>query len=120
MLPLVIAELTLPKAAAAALGQVNSAITNRSISLDEVKESNRHNETSQTLDSDEFKTMIEQVNTSLRAEVTSEDKYVRRMRPTFGYIIAVTWAAQMLAVAAVILATPEKAPLVMNAMSQLD
>ena len=28
-----------------------------------------------------------------------EDAYVRRMRPTFGYIMALTWLAQMGAIA---------------------
>jgi cobalamin synthase len=46
--------------------------------------------------------------------------YVRRMRPTFGYIMAVTWAAQMLAIAFVILDAPEKAGNVINAMSNLS
>ena len=38
----------------------------------------------------------------------------------FCLMIAVTWAAQMLAVATVILDNPDKAPLVMNAIASLD
>ncbi len=108
------------KSAADALRQVNDAVAKGAISLDEIKESNRHLEKINELESDEFKTQIEQINASLRAEIASQDIYVRRMRPTFGYIIAFTWAAQMFAVAAVILDNPDKADMVMNAMAQLD
>lgn len=108
------------KAAATTLKQVDNAISNGGISQESIIEANRHVEKMAELDSAEFRTMIEQVNTSLRTEIASEDKYVRRMRPTFGYIIAATWAAQMLAIAFVILDTPEKAGTIMAAMSDLD
>lgn len=108
------------KSAAAALKQVNQGVTQGSIPLADVQEGNRHIEKMAELESAEFKTLIEQVNASLRAEAASEDKYVRRMRPTFGYIMAGTWAAQMLAIALVIVEQPDKAGAVLNAMSQLD
>lgn len=108
------------KTAADALKQVNDAVANGGITLDEIKESNRHLEKIEELNSSELKTQIEQTNLSLRSEVTSEDVYVRRMRPTFGYIIAFTWAAQMLAIAAVIIENPEKSTIVMSAMGNLD
>jgi hypothetical protein len=108
------------KTAAAALRQVDDAVTRGTITLDDVKEGNRHLETMEQFSSDEFKTLITQVNESLRTEVASSDMYVRRMRPTFGYIMAVTWAAQMLAIAFVILDAPEKAGNVINAMSNLS
>lgn len=108
------------KTAAATLRQVDAAITGGGITPDEIKEANRHVEKMAELDSSEFKTVIEQVNASLRAEAASTDAYVRRMRPTFGYIMAFTWAAQMLAIAFVILEAPDKAMNVMNAMGSLD
>lgn len=108
------------KGAATVLENVEQAIENGDISLDEVKEANRHLEAIEQIESDEFKTLISEVNQSLRAEVASEDKYVRRMRPTFGYIMAVTWAAQMLSVAFVILDKPEKAGEIMNGMASLS
>lgn len=108
------------KDAAATLKKVDAAITSGGITPEQVSEANRHVEKMAELDSAEFKTMIEQVNTSLRAEAASNDAYVRRMRPTFGYIMAITWAAQMLAIAFVILETPEKANAVMAAMGDLD
>ena len=42
------------------------------------------------------------------------------MRPTFGYLMAVTWAAQMLALAYVIVFETENAGFVLNAMSSLS
>ena len=138
MLPAILAQIGLPvliksvstalekmtnpvaKTAADALRQVNDAVAKGAISLDEIKESNRHIEKIGELDSVEFNTLINEINKSLRAEIASEDVYVRRMRPTFGYVIAFTWACQMLAVAAVILENPDKATVVMNAMAQLD
>lgn len=108
------------KTASDALKQVNDAVARGAITLDEIKESNRHIEKIEELDSAEFRTLIEQINASLRAEIASEDVYVRRMRPTFGYIIAFTWAAQMLAIAVVMIGDPEKSTLLMNAMGQMD
>jgi hypothetical protein len=108
------------KAAAATLDQVNTEIDNGGITPDQIKEANRHVEAIAQMNSDEYKSAIEQVNLSLRAEVASSDAYVRRMRPTFGYIMAITWAAQMLSIAFVILDAPEKAGAVMAAMGNLD
>ena len=41
------------------------------------------------------------------------------MRPTFGYVMAVTWGAQMMALAFIILTDPGQAGAVVNAMSSL-
>ncbi len=111
---------SLAKGAADALDIVDKAIENGNITADEVKEANRHLEAMEQLQSEEFKTLISEVNQSLRTEVASEDKYVRRMRPTFGYIMAITWAAQMLSVAYVILDKPEEAGTIMNGLADLS
>ncbi len=63
---------------------------------------------------------IEQINQSLRTEMISDDKYVRRMRPTFGYIMAFSWAAQMFAIAYVIIFDTARSGLVMSALSSLS
>ncbi|MEQ8966172.1 MAG: 3TM-type holin [Azospirillaceae bacterium] len=49
------------------------------------------------------------VNRTMRAEIASDDPYVRRMRPTFGYVLAASWAAQMGAVAWTIIDDPARA-----------
>ena len=108
------------KKAGEALAQVDAAVARGAISPEQLKEANRHLEAIATLDSAEFKTIIEQVNASLRAEIASTDPYVRRMRPTFGYIMAVTWAAQMLAIAAVMIDSPKDAPAIMAGLANLS
>ena len=42
---------------------------------------------------------LESVNETMRAEMSSGDKYVRRWRPTWGYVTAIAWVMQSLAVA---------------------
>ncbi len=108
------------KAASNALDGVNTAITTGAIPLDQVKEANRHLEAIATLDSSENMTALTQINESLRTEVASEDPYVRRMRPTFGYIMAATWGAQMFAIAYTIVTDPKSAGAVMDGMSSLS
>jgi hypothetical protein len=108
------------KNAVDALAAVEDAMTNGALSGDDLREANRHIETIAGLNNAQFNTLITQINESLRAEIASQDMYVRRMRPTFGYIIAVTWAAQMLAVAFVILDNPERAPILLDGLGQLD
>lgn len=60
------------------------------------------------------------INKTMQVETQSEDAYVRRMRPTFGYIMAVTWGLQMGAVAWTIINTPEYAAEVITAMVSLS
>lgn len=38
---------------------------------------------------------LEGTNETIRTEYANKDWYVRRMRPTFGYIMALSWGAQM-------------------------
>lgn len=110
----------LAKTAADALDVLDSAVRRGDIKTDDLKEANRHVEAMSKLEADELKTLISEINRSLRAEVASSDPYVRRMRPTFGYIMAITWAAQMLSIAFVILDDPAQAGEVINAMASLS
>jgi hypothetical protein len=41
---------------------------------------------------------LDLINQTMRAESGSNDAYVRRMRPTFGYTLAASWGALMLAI----------------------
>lgn len=103
-----------------ALAKVDEAVARGAITPEQLKEANRHIETMAAMESAEFKTLIEQVNSSLRAEITSDDPYVRRMRPTFGYIMAATWAAQMLAIAVVMIDSPKDAAQIMAGLANLS
>jgi hypothetical protein len=106
--------------AAKALNEFEAAIAGGLISPDQMAEANRHAEKMAELKSKEFEAVLSEVNQSLRAEVASNDAYVRRMRPTFGYLMAMTWAAQMFAAAYVIIFETEKAPLILQSMGSLS
>jgi len=138
MLPAIVAQLGLPvlvklvggalaridspvaKAASSALADVAGAIDDRKLSPEQIGEANRHLAALAKLDSDDYRETIREVNASLRAEAASEDAYVRRMRPTFGYVMAATWAAQMSAVAWIVVAAPREAAQVIDALGALS
>lgn len=107
------------KGAADALDSLDKALMSGQITPEQMAEANRHAEKMAEIQSGEFQSRLSEVNKSLRVEVASEDKYVRRMRPTFGYLIALTWAAQMLALAYVIVFDTGQASLVIEAMQSL-
>jgi hypothetical protein len=106
--------------AAGALKEAQDALATGAISPEAQVEANRHLEAMTQLAQKERSDAIAQVNESLRAEVASSDPYVRRMRPTFGYLMAVTWAAQMLALAYVIIFDTVHAAGVLNAIESLS
>jgi hypothetical protein len=105
--------------ASSALSAVMDSLNNGEMSDTQLAELNRHLEKVQEIEATERQSSIQQINESLRSEVASNDAYVRRMRPTFGYIIAVTWAAQMLAIAYVILCDTKEAATVISAVESL-
>lgn len=107
------------RGAGKALGELNDALARGEISPEELSEMHRHTESLAQLKSDEYRAQVSEINESLRVEVASDDPYVRRMRPTFGYLMAVTWAAQMLSLAWVILEDPSNARLVMEGFESL-
>lgn len=104
------------KAASRALGKVEFS----TLSEERMEEANRHAEAMAKIELDSDATKIAEINQSLRKEVESQDIYVRRMRPTFGYLMAITWAAQMLGAAYIIAFEPARAGEVLQAMSSLS
>jgi hypothetical protein len=138
MLPAVISKIGLPvligiisgalksidspaaKTAAEGLENVGSVIKNGGISFEQIAEANRHAEKIAEMELQQFQSEVAEVNESLRAEISSSDPYVRRMRPTFGYLLSITWAAQMLALAYVIVFETDKAGFVLQAMASLS
>ncbi|MCB9981567.1 MAG: ribokinase [Rhodospirillales bacterium] len=108
------------KGAAKALEDVDKALKAGDISPEAIAESNRHIEAISLMKSEEYREASKQINESLRAEIASSDKYVRRMRPTFGYLMAITWAAQMLGIAYVIIFDTQRAGYIMSSMSSLS
>ena len=61
-----------------------------------------------------------QVNETIRAELASGDKFKSYWRPLFGYIMAITWGAIMLATTYQILFKPSDAASTIGALGQLS
>lgn len=134
MIPLLLARIGLPllmeavgsalaridnpvaKTAAKALDEVGQAVAKGAVSPEQMAEAHRHIERMQELDSLEARTALSEINATFRAEVTADDAYVRRWRPTFGYAVALTWTALMGATAVAVVATPEQAPAIIAAL----
>lgn len=108
------------QSAAGALAEVEAAITRGQISQDDLAEANRHTERLAELENETLKAAMAEINQSLRTETASQDAYVRRMRPTFGYLMALTWAAQMFGIAYVIIWDTGNAGIIISAMSHLS
>jgi len=82
------------KTASKALGDVGEAVKANEITPEQIAEGHRHIEAMDKNASDEWRESTREVNATIRAETQSEDQYVRRWRPTWGYVTAYCWAAQ--------------------------
>lgn len=102
-----------------ALDSLQDTIKTGGLSSQDLTEANRHIEELAKLKAEEQAKLSQQVNESLRAEIKSDDKFVRRMRPTFGYLMALTWAAQMFGVAYIMIFRTGEAILVIQALESL-
>ncbi len=137
MLPTIISKLGLPvliSLLGGALGRINNPVAQSAskslenfegalaggvITAEQMAEANRHAEELAKIKAKEYETALSEVNQSIRAELSSTDAYVRRMRPTFGYLMAITWAAQMMALAYVVVFDTDKAKNVLEGMESL-
>ncbi len=63
---------------------------------------------------------ITQINKSIRTEILSQDKFVRRMRPTFGYIMAISWFIQMTIIAISVITSPKTAGEIIRSFAELS
>ena len=108
------------QSATRALKEVEGALAGGLISPEQMVEANRHAEAMAEINMQQFETSLAEINQSLRAEIASEDKFVRRMRPTFGYLMAFTWAAQMFGLAYIIVFETEKAAYILEATAALS
>lgn len=107
------------KGAVDAIGAFQDAVINGGVSAEQMAAANAHIEKMAEIAGAHDAVAFTQVNESLRAEVASNDPYVRRMRPTFGYMMSITWGAQMLSLAYIIVTDPGRAGDVLNAMESL-
>lgn len=83
------------KTASEALGAFGDAVQSKEISPEQIAEANRHVEAMAKTDSDELRDVIKTVNETMRAEANSQDEYVRRWRPYWGYVSAKAWMFQV-------------------------
>jgi len=104
------------KIASQALTRVDDAIKKNEISLEQVAEANRHIEEMKEIgDKSEIK-ILEVINKTILKESQSDDKYIRRWRPTFGYAVAATWVMVMSSISYTIVKSPVSAVAVVNSM----
>ena len=108
------------KGAARALDEVGAAFAATRVDPAQLAEANRHLEAMAAADGADYRAALAEVNATARIEAQSEDPYVRRMRPTFGYVMALTWALQMAAVAWAIVVEPKDAGRIVEALGALS
>lgn len=106
--------------ASKALGEVQQALARGAITPEQQKEANRHVERMAEMSVQENKDILADTQNTMRAETASDDAYVRRMRPTFGYLMALTWTAQMLAIAYIIVFDTRQVSVVLEGMESLS
>lgn len=87
-----------------ALFDVSDAIKKQEISVEELKEANRHAEKQQEVENEFDAQTLATVNETIKRELASEDKFVRFWRPAFGYSVAIAWLLTMSTVCYVIVA----------------
>ena len=104
------------KKAACALNDVDAAINKEEISLEELKEANRHLEKSQELENIVDTTTLSLIHETIRNELKSEDKFVRFWRPAFGYSVAFSWLLCMLTICWLIVSNNPQTPEIIMAL----
>lgn len=104
------------KKAGSALFDVDSAIQKQQISLDELKEANRHVEKSMELEAEVDEKTLETIHQTIRKELDSEDRFVRFWRPAFGYSVAFSWLMNMLTICYVVVSGNQNVPEIINAL----
>jgi hypothetical protein len=108
------------KAASKALGEIGDALDGGRVQPEQLAAANRHVEAMTRLSVERETGVLAQINETMRTEARSEDAYVRRWRPTFGYAVAVTWTVQMAGLTYAVVMTPKHAGEILAAMTHLS
>ena len=98
------------------LGEVDTAIQKQQISLDELKEANRHVEKSLEIEAEVDDKTLSTIHQTIRQELASGDRFVRFWRPAFGYSVALAWLMNMFTICYVVLSDNQRAPEIILAM----
>lgn len=62
---------------------------------------------------------LAEINKTMRAELTSGDKFKSYWRPLFGYMVAITWFLQTVAIVYAVVAHPENAGAILTGIAAL-
>lgn len=100
-----------------AIGQAIQADPQALVKLKQLEEENKHELRKMVIEAETAR--LAEINKTMRAEATAQDGYVRRWRPTFGYMVAITWFIQSVAIAWAMVAKPENAADLINAVTAL-
>ncbi len=72
------------------------------------------------LHSDERKVQLAAQHATIQAEIASNDTFVRRWRPTWGYVMCFSWVVTVIAVSVVMMLHPLQAATVIAAVAALQ
>lgn len=103
-----------------ALQDFDKAMIAGQMDIEQLRAAHSHAEKMTELKLTARKNQLDSTQQIMQQELAAQDKYVRRMRPTFGYFMAVTWAAQMLALSYIMVFRTDQAHLVIEAMESLS
>ncbi len=106
----------LARQAGTMLGEVDTAVQKQQISLDELKEANRHVEKSLEIEAEVDDKTLSTIHQTIRQELASGDRFVRFWRPAFGYSVALAWLMNMFTICYVVLSDNQRAPEIIMAM----
>jgi len=101
-----------------AIADLEKEIISGGVTQAELDRANRAAEISAETRAREAGLLVE-INKTIQTETTSTDIYVRRMRPTFGYLMAIAWFFQMAAIAYLMVFETEKLPLLIGSLDSL-
>lgn len=100
-----------------AVGAAIKADPQALLKLQQLEKEHERELTRMTLESETAR--LTEINKTMRVEAAANDGFVRRWRPTFGYMVALTWLIQSVAIAWAMVGSPENAAALINAVTAL-
>ncbi|MEM7652445.1 MAG: 3TM-type holin [Pseudomonadota bacterium] len=106
-------------AAADALDKLDDPTQEQPLTAEQISAANAALAQATVAEADRDARFLEAINKTAQTEARSEDGFVRRWRPAFGYAVAGTWTLQMTGLTAVIVLTPQHAAEIVTALGGL-
>lgn len=110
-------ESDVAKKAGSALFEVDSAIEQQQISLEALKEANRHAEKNEEIESGLDEKTLANMHETIRQEMNAPNNFIRFWRPAFGYSMALAWLLNMATICYVVIANSERATEIITALA---